>query len=111
MNNLHSSYSVNENIDFVFATDSFTDLWHIEDYVMDGEVLDSDRLFRFTNTNIMDEEMVESFNDYEKGLAMKTSVMITKSIKGKYDEDTDFFEKDLDEYYDILKNDDDLFID
>lgn len=103
--------NVNENIDTLFATESFTDVWHIEDYVIDGEYLDDDRLFRFTDTYIMDEEMFESLNDYEKGLAMKTSIMITKSIRGRYDEDKDLFEKDLDEYYDILENGDESFID
>lgn len=103
--------NVNENIDTLFATESFTDVWHIEDYVIDGEYLDDDRLFRFTDTYIMDEEMFESLNDYEKGLAMKTSIMITKSIRGRYNEDKDLFEKDLDEYYDILENGDESFID
>ena len=101
--------SINENMDFIFATDSLTDIWHIEDHIYFGEELDVDRLFRFADNYILDEETFESLNGYEKGLAMKTSVMISKTLKGKY-EDIELFEKDLEEYYHILENGDEFFI-
>ena len=102
--------SINENMDAILATESLTDVWHIEDYIYDEEELDVDRLFRFTDEYIMDEENFESLNGYEKGLAMKTSAIITKTIKGKYEDDKELFEEDREEYRDILKNGDDLFM-
>ena len=101
--------SINENMDNLFATDSLTDIWHIEDHIYFGEELDVDRLFRFTDNYILDEEAFESLNGYEKGLAMKTSVMISKTLEGKY-EDIELFEKDLEEYYHILENGDEFYI-
>jgi hypothetical protein len=102
--------SVNENMDYAFATDSLTDIWHIEDHIFDDEELDEDSLFHFTDEYIMDGENFESLNEYEQGLAMKTSAIISKCIEGKYD-DVELFEDDLEEYYDILENGDDFFID
>lgn len=102
--------SINGNMDFIFATDSLTDIWHIEDHIYFGEELDVDRLFQFADNYILDEEAFESLNGYEKGLAMKTSVMISKTLEGKY-EDIELFEKDLEEYYDILANGDSFFLD
>lgn len=103
--------SINENMDAILATDSLTDVWHIEDYIYDEEELDVDRLFRFAEEYVLDEENFESLNGYEKGLAMKTSTMITKTIKGKYDNDIELFEEDRVDYRDILKNGDEFFMD
>lgn len=101
---------INDNIDYIFATESLTDIWHIEDHILFDDDVDEDRLFRFTDTYVIDEEEFESLNEYEQGLAMKTSLIITKCLKGKY-EDEELFKEDLDEYYDVLENGDDFFID
>ena len=59
--------SINENMDAILATESLTDIWHIEDYIYDEEDIDVDRLSRFADEYIMDEENFESLNGYEKG--------------------------------------------
>lgn len=102
--------SINENIEGSFATSILTDVWHIENHVYDGEELDEDRLFEFTDENVMDREKFNSLNGYEQGLVMITSTLITRSIAGEY-KDTDIFEEDLAEFYDVLEHGDDLFID
>ncbi|MBO1005620.1 hypothetical protein [Pseudogracilibacillus auburnensis] len=102
----------NKNIDVAFAMDSLFNVWDMEDFLIEEkEEINKDTLFEYMDEYIMDEEAFESLNEYEKGLAMKTSVIITKFLKGNYFEDEELFNKDLEEYYDILQNGDSLFMD
>lgn len=101
----------NDNLGGVLLTNSITKIWHIEDYMRGREGLDSDKLFRFTDEYIINQDSYDDLNGYEKGLAMKTAAMITKSIEGRYDDDEELFESDLEEYHNILEHGDNTFID
>lgn len=104
------AHNINDNIDYILATDSLTDVWHIEDHILEGEEIDHGRLLRFTDTYVMNEEKFESLNGYEKGLVMMTSAIISKYFNGKY-EDKELLKSDIEEYYDVIQNGDEFYLD
>src|SRR5699024_6187581 len=78
------NFEIHDNIDNIFAVDSFTTVWKIEDHILFDEELDSDSLFFYTDQYLMDEDKYESLTEEEQNLVMVTSGMVRKVLDNEY---------------------------
>ncbi|MFU0790663.1 MAG: hypothetical protein ACFWT6_11990 [Virgibacillus proomii] len=94
--------TMNDELDFILATDSFVNVWDIEDHILYDEEIDEESLFMFTDEYIMNQEKFDSLNEEEQNLVMSTGLIINKFLKDEY-EDKSLLENDVKKYYEVLK--------
>ena len=95
-----NNFKIHENIDNLLGVDALTTVWKMQDDFTKKEEADTDSLFRFTDTYLMED--YESLNEQEQAIVMKTSGMISKFLDERYKGIEDFNE-DKDEFYKVLE--------
>lgn len=97
------NFDIHDNISDIFAVDALTVVWKLEDTLVYEEEINNDDLLYFTDQYLLDEEAHEELENEEQNLVMKTSGMISKYMRGEYDEDLERFEKDFNDFHYVLE--------
>ena len=95
-------FKIHDDIDNMLALDALSVYWKIEDDIVYDEDIETDDLFIFTDRYFTDEEKFESLNELEQNLVMKTAGMISKYLRGEYD-DIQKLNEDIIEFNKVLE--------